>query len=84
VVLEFLVPVASAGLTWVSISGGSLALALLVVVLDTILAPLRLPLSKQGYLGQSVPLDPVAFLGQMLLVVAAPATAGLLMNELSR
>ena len=82
-VLEFLVPVTSAGLTWVSISGGSLPLAL-IVVLDTILTPHRLPLSMQVYLVSQFRSMLLPSWGQMLLVVAGPARAGLLMNELFR
>lgn len=82
--VEFIVPVASAGFTWVAITGGSLALALLVVVVDTMLAPIVIPLSVHLLLGTSVRIDPMALLVELALLVALPAALGLALNEATK
>jgi BASS family bile acid:Na+ symporter len=83
IVLEYVIPTGIVSFMWVSIYGGSGALTLSVILVDTLLAPLLVPLSLKLLLGTSVQVDAVGMMKDMVLMVAIPAVAGMLVNQLS-
>lgn len=83
-VLEFVVPTAVVSLMWVSIYRGDSPLSLSVVVVDTVLSPFLIPLSLQLLLGSTVEMDTADMMRQLLFMIAIPAVAAMLLNELTK
>ncbi|MDO4266387.1 MAG: bile acid:sodium symporter family protein [Eubacteriales bacterium] len=84
IVLEFIVPGAVVAIMWTSIYHGNTPLILSLVVVDTILAPLTVPLTLHVLLGSDVAIDTMDMMRQLLIMVALPAVAAMGLNELTR
>jgi tagaturonate reductase len=81
--LLFAAPTAVSGFIWVSIYRGDGALALAIVLLDTMLAPLATPATVSLLLGSQVALDISGMAASLALMVLAPTVLGVGANELS-
>lgn len=81
--LEYCVPVAVVCFLWCGMYDGDLSLALATILVSTVLAPFTIPLSLKVLLGETVQLDVVSMMTQMVFMIALPAIAGVLVNELS-
>ena len=76
-VLEFSVPTAVISLMWVSIYNGNSPLSLSLVVIDTILAALKI------LVGSSVKMDTMGMMKELVFMIALPAVLAMCLNELS-
>ena len=74
-VLEYAVPTGVASLMWVGMSRDNTALCLSVVLLDTLLSPVVIPLTMKLLVGSVVELDTWGMMRDLLLMVALPALA---------
>lgn len=83
-VLLFSVPTAVAGFIWISIFKGDGALALALILLDTLLAPLVVPFTTTMLLGTSVAMDVSGMAVSLVAMVVAPTVLGIVLNEASR
>jgi BASS family bile acid:Na+ symporter len=83
-VLLFSIPTAAAGFIWVSIFRGDGALALALLLLDTLLAPFVVPLATTVFLGTSVSLDPWGMAVSLGGMIVFPTILGVVLNEASR
>lgn len=83
VVLEYTVPVGSSTIMWISMFSGDVALGLAALLVSTLISPLTIPLTLQLLVGTSVEVDALGMLGDMTLMVALPALAGTIVNELT-
>jgi predicted Na+-dependent transporter len=83
-VLLFSAPTAVAGFIWVSIYRGDEALALALILLDTLAAPFVLPFSVSALLGTGIRLDWEAMAVSLALMVVLPTVLGVALNEASR
>lgn len=83
ITLEFTVPAAVVGLMWTSVYHGNNPLILALVVIDTVLAPFSIPLTLRLLLGESVAVDTGAMMRELLFMIALPAVAAMLLNELT-
>ncbi len=83
-VLLFSAPTAVAGFIWVSIYRGDEALALALILLDTLAAPFVLPFTVSALLGASIRLDGAAMAASLALMVVLPTVLGVALNETSR
>jgi tagaturonate reductase len=81
--LLFAAPTAVSGFIWVSIYHGDRALALAIVLLDTLLAPLVVPGTVSLLLGTQVALDMSGMATSLALMVLVPTVLGVGANELS-
>ncbi|MDR1399257.1 MAG: bile acid:sodium symporter family protein [Treponema sp.] len=81
--LLFAVPTAVSGFIWVSIYHGDRALALAIVLLDTLLAPLVVPGAVSLLLGTQVTLDMSGMATSLALMVLVPTVLGVGLNEAS-
>lgn len=77
-------PTAVTGFIWVSIFKGDIALVLALILLDTILAPVFVPLTMQLLLGAEVVLDTMNMVIPLLFMVVLPTLLGVTLNEASR
>ena len=80
-VLNFVLPTGVVSLMWVAVSRGNLPLCLSVVLLDTLLSPLVVPLSMKLLLGSTVEMDAMGMMKSLLCMVALPAFAALLCHR---
>ena len=83
-VLLYAVPTAVTGFIWVSIYKGDPALALTLIFLDTMLAPVVVPATVQFFLGTGIDLDMIGMAVSLILMVVIPTVAGVSLNETSR
>lgn len=83
-VLLYSVPTAVTGFIWVSVFKGDPALALTLILLDTIFAPILAPATVQLFLGAGINLDMTSMTVSLTLMVVIPTIAGVTINEASR
>jgi predicted Na+-dependent transporter len=83
-VLLYATPTAVTGIIWVTIFRGDLALALALVLLDTLLAPLVMPGTVHLLLGTSISIDTAGMIRSLVTMVVIPTIAGVGANELRR
>ncbi len=82
-VLEFSEPLAVMSFMWVSMYSGNLVMALVVIMVSSVLAPLTMPLTLSLLVGENVAVDSLGIMGQVLYMVAIPSIIGLFVNERS-
>lgn len=80
-VLLFSIPTAVSGFIWTSIHGGNIPLILSLILLDTILAPLSVPLTIRLLTGTVVNIDTASMFASLILMVVLPSFAGILANR---
>ena len=83
-VLVFAGPTAVSGFIWVTIFKGDKALALTFILLDTILAPLAVPVTISIFLGTSVTMDMSGIAVSLIYMVVVPTIIAVSMNEFSK
>lgn len=69
---------------WVGMSRGNTALCLSVVLLDTLLSPVVIPLTMKLLVGSVVELDTWGMMRDLLLMVALPALAAMVLYQLTK
>jgi tagaturonate reductase len=82
-ILLYAVPTAVTSFIWVSIYKGDAALALTLILLDTILAPIVTPATVFIFLGARINLDAMAMSASLFFMVVLPTIVGVATNELS-
>lgn len=83
IVLEYAVPVGSSTIMWTSMFGGDVALGLAALLVSTLLSPFSIPATLQLLVGATVEVDALGMVRDMALMVALPALAGTVTNELT-
>lgn len=83
ITLEYCVPVAVVSFMWQGMYGGNGALSLATVLVSTLLAPFTIPLTLKVLLGATVAVDVVGMMTQMVFMIALPALAGMVLNEVT-
>ncbi len=82
-VLECCVPMGVNGLMWTDIFNGNRSFSLAMVVVSTVLAPFTMPFTIQLLMGTSVHVDVAGMMLDLVAMIALPALAGMLCNDLS-
>ena len=77
-------PTGVASLMWVGMSRGNTALCLSVVLLDTLLSPVVIPLTMKLLVGSVVELDTWGMMRDLLLMVALPALVAMVLYQLTK
>jgi predicted Na+-dependent transporter len=83
-ILVYAAPTAVSGFIWVSIYRGDNALALAIILLDTLVAPVVIPGTVSLLLGTRVALDMAGIAVSVILMVVIPTIIGVAINEFSR
>ena len=83
ILLEYSVPVAVVSFMWVGMFHGDGPLGLAVILVSTVLAPFSIPLTLQILMGHSIQIDAAKMIFDMVLMIALPALAGMMVNELT-
>lgn len=78
------IPVGLTSIVWTGIAGGDVVLALVVVMLDTLLSPLILPVFFAIVLKQGIEINYVQMIGELILMVAVPSILAMAVNTLTK
>ena len=81
IVLQLSIPSAISTLMWVGTFGGNLHLCLALILFDTLLSPLIVPLVLRILIGSVVQMDVPSMMLELLMMVAIPATLAMLLNQ---
>lgn len=79
--LLFGIPTAVASSIWTDIHDGDLSLALAIIIIDSVLSPILVPLTLQVFTGVSVAIDSVAMMKKLSIMVVLPALLGMFLNS---
>jgi len=83
-VLLFAGPTAVSGFIWAAIFKGNKALSLTLILLDTILAPIVVPVTIYVFLGARVTMDMSGIAISLLFMVVIPTIIAVTLNETSK
>lgn len=78
------VPTGVTSMIWIHICKGNMPLGLSIILIDTLLAPLLMPLLLFIVSGEKIELDAAALIVDLLLMIVLPTVAGVLANELTK
>ena len=83
IVLEYSVPIAVISFMWVGIYEGDGPLCLASILVSTVISPVTIPLTLSVLLGASIHIDAMGMMTDMLFMIALPALAGIVVDELN-
>lgn len=75
------VPTGVTSVIWVTISKGNLPLSLAIILIDTLLAPILMPLILHLVVGESISLNTSALIFDLIWMIVLPSILGILVNE---
>lgn len=75
------VPTGVTSVIWVTISKGNLPLSLAIILIDTLLAPVLMPLILHLVVGESITLNTPALIFDLVWMIVLPSILGILVNE---
>lgn len=79
--LAVVIPTGITSVIWVSLYKGNIALTLAIILLDTLLSPLLVPLSMSLFIGEAVQLEVWGMMKGLLGMIVLPSIAGMLVNQ---
>ncbi|GGN91978.1 bile acid:sodium symporter family protein [Saccharibacillus kuerlensis] len=82
-VLFTIIPLGVSSVLWIELSGGSLALGLAMVLLDSALSPIVVPGLIQLFFGAELTFDTLHLMRDLLLMVVVPTALGVIIYERS-
>ncbi|OWA34598.1 bile acid:sodium symporter [Saccharibacillus sp. O16] len=82
-VLFTVIPLGVSSVLWIELSGGSLALGLAMVLLDSVLSPVIVPGLIQLFFGTQLTFDTLHLMRDLLLMVVVPTVLGIVIYERS-
>lgn len=82
--LAALIPTGITSFLWSSIYFGNIALTLSIILLDTMLSPLIVPLGMSLFLGATVEMDLAELMKGLFYMIVLPSLVGMLLNHLSK
>lgn len=82
--LLFSCPTGVVSHVWAGIYGGYGPLSLTIIIIDTLLAPLVVPLSVSLISGTSITIDAMGMMQSLFWMVAFPAVLGMVVNQASQ
>ncbi len=80
-VLSVAVPTGVTSIIWVTISRGNIPLSLAIVLIDTLLAPIIMPLLLEVVAGQTIHIDMKSLIFDLIWMVVLPSVVGIIINE---
>ena len=75
------VPTGVTSVIWVTISKGNLPLSLAIILIDTLLAPILMPLILHLVVGESISLNTSALIFDLIWMIVLPSILGIIVNE---
>nr|WP_203555445.1 bile acid:sodium symporter family protein [Bacillus sp. B15-48] len=84
VVLAMAIPTGISSLIWVTIYRGNIALTLAIILVDTLLSPIIVPLTLSLLIGGRVEMDVLSMMNGLFWMVVLPSILGLIMNHVTK
>ncbi|MFS0556048.1 bile acid:sodium symporter family protein [Brevibacillus sp. 179-C9.3 HS] len=81
--LAALIPTGITSFLWTSIYFGNIALTLSIILLDTMLSPLIVPLGMSLFLGATVEMDLAELMKGLFYMIVLPSLLGMFLNHVS-
>ena len=78
------IPTAVVGTVWASVFSGNMGIALSILIVDTVIAPVITPFLLKLLIGSSIQIDSWGMMTSLLFMVVIPSVAGMVINQLSR
>lgn len=75
------IPIGVTSVIWTSLAKGNMPVALVAVTLDTLIIPLVLPLFFHVVVGQSIELDYLKLIEELMFMVTIPSIVGMLLHD---
>ncbi|MER2128044.1 bile acid:sodium symporter family protein [Solibacillus sp.] len=79
--LSVAVPTGVTSVIWVTISKGNLPLCLAIILIDTLLAPILMPLLLHVVVGEMIQLDTVSLIFDLIWMIVLPSILGMIVGE---
>ena len=79
--LSVAVPTGVTSVIWVTISKGNLPLCLAIILIDTLLAPILMPLLLHVVVGQTIQLNTVSLIFDLIWMIVLPSILGMIVGE---
>jgi bile acid:Na+ symporter, BASS family len=83
-VLGLVIPTGVASFFWVTIYKGNIALALSIILFDTVLSPFLVPFTISVLIGQKVEIDSLSIMNGLLIMVVLPSIFGMVINYVTK
>ena len=83
ILLEYSVPIGIVSFMWVGMFSGNTALGLTAILVSTVISPFSIPLTLKLLMGATIQMDAAGMMVNMIFMIALPALAGMLVNDLS-
>ncbi|MDF2874162.1 MAG: bass: bile acid transporter [Sporomusa sp.] len=77
-------PIGVTSVIWTALTQGNVSIALVAVTLDTLIVPVMLPFFFKVVIGQTLHIDYVQMMVQLLLMVTVPSILGMTLHDYSR
>ncbi len=84
ILIEYSVPIGIVSFMWVGMFSGDTALGLTAILVSTLVSPITIPLTLKLLMGASIDVDAPAMMLDMTLMIAVPALAGMVVNDLTK
>ncbi|WP_046175836.1 bile acid:sodium symporter family protein [Domibacillus indicus] len=79
--LALVIPTGITSVVWVTMYKGSVPLALVIILIDTMLSPLIVPFSMSVLAGSRVEMDVLAMVSGLFWMIVLPSLLGMIANE---
>jgi len=83
-VLFAVIPLGVSAVIWVRMVGGSLPLALSLIIIDSLFSPLVVPWLIHAYFGEIIEFNMVKVMFDLLKIIVIPTILGIAVNEITR
>ena len=80
-IISVAVPTGVTSFIWVSISHGNKALCLSIILIDTLLSPIIMPIVVHLAVGQSIDIDTSSLIFDLLWMIVLPSIIAMLLNQ---
>lgn len=77
------IPTGVSSMLWVQLCKGHLPLTLAIILIDTLLSPLVMPLVIHAVIGESISLDTKSLVINLLIMIVLPSLVAIVLNEWS-
>lgn len=82
-VLFAAIPLGVSSVIWIGLSGGNIALALSMIVIDSLLSPLTVPFLIHLFFGAQIDIDHGRIIRDLIVIIVAPTILGVCVNRLT-
>ena len=83
-VLAMAIPTGISSFVWVAIYKGNVALALTIILVDTLLSPLVVPFTMSLLVGGNIEMDVLSMTKGLFLMIVIPSLVGMFLNQVTK